>query len=405
MVVEDLKMLSKTRIKEMEESTGHSVFGPSSLPRIVLCPGSVSECLKVPPSETSEFAAHGSMLHDKVEKILKELSTVPQLYEDENLSVPDISYVLDCLEWVDKLMLAHREQNVKHIVYGIEKQVTLASFGLPEVFGTADYLLSSEYRVDVTDWKFGQGVPRYAKGCMQSLAYAAGAITYDPDIPGDFPVHIHIVQPPLNIFDPWKLTYADVVRIVDEVLHPAIAEAKSENPRFNPGLSQCRFCDAHMVCEARHNSTKKNAAKVFNAMSDLTIVSDEAIAKLLTKATEIQQYIKDAQKYAATRIRKGYGFPGFKMVASRGSRKWIDEEVAEKWLKKKGFADEQLKPGKFLTAPAAEKLKQTFKKDPEFKKLYVKVDGAPKLAEESDKGRAISYNQADEFAEFAAKDS
>lgn len=383
-------MLDQEVIRKIEESTGHSVFGPSSLPRIVLCPGSVNECLKVPIKPSSKWAQHGTMLHEIVEKRLK---GQPNGYDD--LDIVDASYVMDCLNYAESIEKLHTSKTY----IGIETQTSLASFGIPEVTGTADLTISSQERVDVIDWKFGSGVPRYATGCMQALAYGAGVCGFDSEHP-DIPIYLHIVQPPLNIFDTWELTYKEMCKEVEKI-RAAVQLAKAENPVRVAGLKQCRFCDANMVCSERHNATKRDAAKVFNAMSAPTIVSDNAIAMLLEKATAIQQYIKDAQKYATERIKQGHGFPGFKLVAGRSKRVWKDEEKAKDWMEDSGFDVEQLYPAKFITAPAAEKLHKSLKKNPAFQDLWEKKEGKPILVPEDDKRPALPTNTSvfDEYAE------
>jgi len=377
-------MLDDSAIKKLEESSGHSVFGPSSLPRIVKCPGSVNECLKVPPKPSSIYAEHGTMLHDIVEK---ELNHIPCDYD--KLSIVDASYVMDCLNWVETL----KEKHTGEIYMGVEQKVTLSSFGLPEIYGTADSVIASADRIDITDWKFGSGVPRYAKGCQQSLAYAAGAVGFDDELE-NIKVFIHIVQPPLRIFDTIELTYREMVSAV-ETIRTAVVLAKKENPPRLAGLSQCRFCAANMTCSERHNATKRDAAAVFNAMSAPTIISDEAISMLLTKATAIQQYIKDAQKYASDRIRGGYGFPGFKLVPGRSQRKWKDAKAAEKFLMEQGFADEQLHKKKFVSPAQAEKLNKETKEA--IVDLWEKPDGKPMIVSEDDKRPALQFNDGSVF--------
>jgi len=374
-------MLTQDAVDAREKLTGHAVFGPSSLPRIIDCPGSVEACMKVVPKGSSKWAEKGTMLHGVVEK---ELRKEPSLYS--TLPIVEASWVMDCLNTVAAL----KEKHTGEMFIGIEAEVDLAAWGIPEVRGTADVILSSRERIDIIDWKFGSGVPVFAQDNMQALAYAAGAVGPGTDID----VHIHIVQPPLNSFTNWTVSPDIMLERVD-IIEQAVRAAWEENPPLRAGLSQCRFCDCNMVCTERYNATKKDAVAVFQAMEAPTAIPDESIALLLQKATAIGQYIKDAQAYAATRITSGAGFPGFKLVAGRASRKWINEAAAKEWLQLKGFADEQLSVSKFLTAPQAEKLDPAFKKDEDFKALWKKTDGKPMLVPDTDKRAALRYGSTE----------
>lgn len=57
-------MLSKEKIKQYEEITGHSIYGPSGMARIIRCPASVSEALRAPLQRSSSYAEHGTKLHN-----------------------------------------------------------------------------------------------------------------------------------------------------------------------------------------------------------------------------------------------------------------------------------------------------------------------------------------------------
>lgn len=391
-------MLDQAVIKAVEEASGHSVFGPSSMPRIVLCPASVGECLKVPPKPQSIYAAHGSMLHDRVEQIEKLAMTVEQLHDDPELTIPDVSYVQDCVDWAEKMRRKH--EGAEFVAVGIEVNVSLAPFGLPMVNGTSDHIVQSEFGIDVTDWKFGQGVPRYAKECFQAISYGGGSVGYSEDIDPNYPVRLHIVQPPLNIFDTWEITYGRLCQYIFEDISKAVELAHSDNPPFNPGLSQCRFCDASMTCEARHDSIQVAAQKVFLADAPISSVPPEKLSALMAKATAIEQYFKDARKYIASQIQAGYGanFPDFKMVAGRGSRAWVDPKAAEDYLYKLGFDDEHIYEKKFVSPAKAEKLDKELKKIPEFQKLWTKKEGKPNLVDKSHRGKALQYSPQEVFA-------
>lgn len=386
-------------IKRIERETGHSVYGPSSLPRVVRCPGSVSLGLTIDRSKEkpSVYANRGTMQHDAAE--IAYYNGRDALDALPDLSVVEKGNVHDCMDFLDNILKLHTAPDIS-----IEEQVSLEPWGLPAIYGTADVIVKSNGRLDVIDWKFGSGVQVFAENNEQALAYAAGAAGAGSGdtINGIF---VHIVQPPLNHYDTFELTYGELSNFVYDVLEPAYERTLSTDPDFVPGDKQCRFCPAGMICEARHAKNVDNAKRVFemvDEIEDFSTISKEDLAEVLACAEEYEGYIKSIRTYATQELMAGRTFPGKKLVAGRSLRKFSDEEAAFEYLREvHSIPNDMLYTKKPVSPAQAEKLDRAIKKDPGFREFIIKPEGKPMVVDEDDKRPAVTLasNAAAAFSE------
>lgn len=385
----------KKLMERREKSTGHAVMSPSQLHRILACPASVVESLKVPPQPSSSYAIRGTLLHEMTELLFK---YGPLALKDKVKSgiIEDFEeqYVLSCKDYFDEVIMAPLDGDPVEI--GSEIKVDLGEWGMPEVWGTADKTAKclSRNKVDVADWKFGSGVTVYAKDNPQALAYAAGVVGYPPpSLAPNLDITIHICQPPINHYDAWTISYQYLKEWVYDVLAPGIEAARSDNAEYNPGEEQCRFCPAAMKCKARVQAAMSKAEEVFAVFNNWK-KGQATISELVAayeKSKEITSYGTEIAKYLQVELMHGRPVPGMKLVAGRSNRNWADESVAENWLQLHSeIEDEKLYTKKFISPAQAEKLDRTLKKDPDFSALWVKEDGKAQLVGESDPRPALS---------------
>lgn len=400
----------KQQIAIREKETGHSVFGPSSLYRVMACPASVQEALNTDPSEPSIYALKGTLLHEITQKYieaamggsLNQANALRRNYEDE-ITDEDWDAVLECYSYF-KIQLATMGRDVS---WDLEISGGLEDWGLPEVFGTADVRMFSPSRnlIKVIDWKFGSGVQVFATNNEQGLAYAAIAVGYPSTSKVD--VEIHVAQPFLDHWDVWDLPYSDLCGWVFDVLDPAIEAAKKPRPEYGPGDKQCRFCPAAMTCRARHDYMHEAAGAIFKAASaiqDGNPVSLEELVEAHKMFQEYKTYGSQVSDYLHNQIHLGKRVPGMKLVNGRNSRVWEDSARAEASLKAL-FGDDAYEK-KLLTPAKAEKKDKSLKKDEVFQALIQVKPGNPQLVDENDPRDAIRFdkpnNQAatDAFSDY-----
>ena len=365
-------------IKLREKETGHSVYGPSSLPRIVECPASVGDSLLCSVGKTSSYALHGTMLHQCVEMVMAK--GVDWLYEpaQSHLAVGDIYAVIEAVDYSKEIRALYPKDAR---VYQ-EAPTSMLTWGLPEIEGTCDYAVFGNHTVDVIDYKFGSGVKVFAKDNWQGLGYGAGIVGYPSNIKE---INIHICQPFLNHFDVWTLSMDKMKELIFGELTEAVENSKGPAPRRVPGKKQCRFCPAGFTCKARHQQALEDAATIFTAHEKLQELSKDELADALDSADRYSDYIKALRIFAQQEIEHGRGFPRRKLVAGRSLRKWASPKEVVEYLKKMDVPEVRMYAPRKLVSPAqAEKLDIDFKKDEEFKSLWVKGSGKPQLVNESD---------------------
>lgn len=355
----------------------HSDFAPSSIYRVIACPASWQLCKTVPPKPPNEFAVHGTLLHKVVEHVKD--NNMEMYYR---LKSEDQGYVQDCIDHV-KLLKGGKDPAQQVYSEWWERRVKLDSWGVSDVWGTADHVL--EYLADgichITDWKFGQGVQVFAENNEQAMCYAAGAVGFPCD---NFEkIFIHIVQPPLDHFDVWEITPKYLKDWVFDVLTPAIKAATETHPKFTPGEKQCRFCPAGVECPARVKLTIANAKELFAHVNILEQVSDDKFTYLLSISKQVEGTIKAIKTYGIDRGLRGKPIEGTKVVAGRSIRKWLDDRKAASWLADNTGIEYLIT--KVISPAQAEKKARDLKKDKEFHALITKGQGKPVLVPDSDK--------------------
>lgn len=385
----------------------HSDYSPSRLSRIIACPGSV-ELIKnlmithlITEGKQSLYADHGTMLHKVIEKYYvspgnHNIKALDELELDDKVLIEDAADYLD---------LVLKSKECSNVFTKSESIVKLGSWGIPDVWGTLDYMIHDVIRrhVDIIDWKFGAGVTVYAKENPQLLAYAAGAIKWPTTIQT---ITVHIVQPAIDHYNTWELSVSELFDWVHGTLAVAINRCRSLGVNeFNPGVSQCRWCEAKNFCGARTAQVQEIAVKLFNAKEKLaTCPSMEELVNLVEQAPLVESAIKSIRLYLQTELEKGNNVPGMKLVRGRANRKWINENDAITWLAK-NTSIEELFISKFRSPSQFEKESKSLKKNDAFKKLFNVPEGKISLVTESDRRPAIqaTSNVIDVFTDIFEK--
>ena len=381
-----MNQISDEQIKAVEEASGHSVFGGSSLPRIVACPASVGESLKAGLKPDSIYAQKGTVLHGWMEKSRR--ATDPSKYLlSQKIDIEDTVLLMDATDYVDQVINLHPDGS-----YDLELEATgsLGSYGLPEVYGTKDVRIESEHRVDVIDYKFGYGVSVYAENNYQLGAYLGMAVPYIEVPSNTKELFVHICQPPKNIYDVWQVDYETLYDMILRDITNAISNARSANPRFGPSKKACQFCAANMNCVPRHKYLREQQALVQSMSKNPSMIPNEQWALFLKGWPALKAAASHVEKYAMSEIMSGRDFPGFKLVSGRANRKFKDKEAGEGFIASK-LGSKAYKAAPMVTLAQAEKIDPSLKKSNEWKDLIYKPSGAPKLVKEDAKGTAMSF--------------
>jgi hypothetical protein len=161
-----------------------------------------------------------------------------------------------------------------------------------------------------------------------------------------------IVQPPE--IRRW-VTTPERIKAFENELKMAVQIAQKPNAPLQHG-EHCRWCAAKPVCP------KMTGAVDRALMLKIEELDAEQIGGYLKNADILEQWITDLRALAHQVLETGKPVPGWKLVAKRATRQWVDEELAAKELMNDLSADE-LYTKKLLSPAQAEKLLKKQKKE------------------------------------------
>lgn len=300
--------------------SAHARLSASAAHRWIPCPGSVSLSAAVPVPPSSAHAEEGTQAHEYAARILMS-ETVELPTDDLRQHVP--VYVNFC-----------RAESTPDSTVLVEMSLTEGLQHIdPHLGGTADFVRYCPDRKDllVADFKYGRGVIVEAENNPQLMLYALGAL-YGFARHNVKTVTLAVIQPRAEGEEPIKTWTAPVDVLIEFAADVKEAAARSREaiPTYNPGEKQCRWCPAKVICPALEQQTHALVASDFTALSPAP--APERLRQLLDMVPTVEARIKAIRDHAYAEIAHGRPVPGYKLVAKRATRKWVDEEAAGKKL-------------------------------------------------------------------------
>lgn len=202
-------------------------------------------------------------------------------------------------------------------VMAVEQRLDFSHL-VPGGFGTADCIIIAGNRIEVIDFKYGQGVLVEAEENPQLMLYGLGALHAFGNLYELTEVRLTIVQPRRQSISTWSLSTHDLERWGREVVVPAATLAAQGEGEFQPG-SWCQFCRIAPTCRARAELNLEVAKREFASPAELT---PEEIAGVLARIPQLKAWVADVEAHAlALAVNQGHEFPGFKLVEGRSIRK------------------------------------------------------------------------------------
>jgi hypothetical protein len=354
-----------------------NIVGGSTAKRVINCPASVKLVQQMPPKPSSEHADRGTLLHNVIAELL-EFDKKPEQCIGAQYKTQILTQELIDEKIIPALEALNEIDPDKTMEYMVETRVGFGDY-LPNVFGSTDLLGRRGRRAIVLDWKFGDGVLVDVEDNAQLLFYAAAAMRTPACqwvFEGVEEIECVIVQPPA--IRRW-VTTPERVKQFEVELAKAVRESSSPEASMQTG-DHCRWCAAKPICP-QMNGEVDRALKM-----QLANLPAEQIAMQLQQADMLEDYIKDLRALAFQMLENNRGVPGYKLVAKRGTRQWVNETTAKDFLLKSLV--EPYKELEVISPAQAEKLLKKIKVElpPE---LVVSVSSGSTLAPESDPRPAV----------------
>lgn len=371
----------------------HALLSPSSAFRWTSCTKS-ARLEDEFENSSSEAAKEGTLAHEICElKLRKEFLNLPK--KDYNSAIKNIQKN----ELYNKEMLTHTDfyvdtikkilfEHHKNVLIDVERELDLNNWA-NESFGTADCIIVSTKSLDIVDFKYGANPNNAidARENKQLILYALGAYEKYNFIYGIQEINLHIVQPRvLNDVSSWSLTIEELLKYGEEIKEKAEL-AYNGLGEFVPNKKNCQFCKARHKCRARAEENTKN---LFMTGYNPELLNNDEIGKYISDSEDLSAWIDDLKAYALSECMDGRSVKGYKAVAGRSTRVFIDEISAIEELIKNGIPKEMLYETKALSLTGMEKV--VGKKDFEMiAGSYIeKKPGKPTLVKENDIRPAIN---------------
>lgn len=363
------------------KNRAHAVLSASSAHRWMNCTPSALATADIPDT-VSPYAQEGTKAHEMAEQFLNAYlkGEEPPVVKDTDEEVfyelkPYLDRVIDTYE-------ALKNQDSSTVMF-IESRVSFEKW-VPEGFGTADVIIISGDTVRIRDLKFGKGVPVDAVDNPQARCYALGVLEKFGDI-YDFGIVINeIDQPRLNHFSTEEISVADLLHWADTELKPKAELAIKGEGEYHAG-DWCRFCKLNGKCRAKANFSLEIEPISENELST------EEIAKVLSRARDLQSWVKSLEDHVTQALMDGQELPGWKLVEGRSNRQYVDELAVADRLIENGYEDALIYKRQLYGISDMQTLLGGRKKfDEILGDLVIKPEGKPTLVPESDRRPAIN---------------
>lgn len=355
-----------------------SVVGGSTAKRVIACPGSVDLCDQMPPRPSSKYADEGTLLHNVIADILDK-GLPPEHFLGTTYEAQVLTQELIDEKLKPALAALDEIDPDKQMDYAVETRVGFGDF-LPNVFGSTDFLGRLGDKAVVLDWKFGDGVAVEVEENPQLMFYAAAAMrtkevqwVFD----GAEEIEMVIVQPPM--IKRWTTT-PERIKVFEQTLALAVRQAQSGNAKLVPG-DHCRWCAAKPICPQMTGAVDRALHTKLDALPV------EQIGVYLQNADVLEQWITDLRALAFQILEAGKPVPGYKLVAKRATRQWVNEDTAKAALLESLKESDVMETSLISPAKAEKVLKKHGLTLPEGQ--VVAISSGSTLASESDPRPAL----------------
>lgn len=363
----------------------HALLSASKAERWLNCPPSMRLELTVEKERTSSpYAEEGTRAHALCEMKLKQhfgWDAEPCEPDDDAMDEYTTQYVDFVVEEYNENLKTTPDAKLF-----VELELKLDEY-VPEGFGTSDAVIVSDSKLEVIDFKYGQGITVKAKDNPQLMLYALGSYLDLSTLYCFDTVKMTIFQPRIDNIDSYEIPLQTLIDWAENVVKPTARMAFDGEGEYRVG-DHCKYCDAAAICRAR-------AEEAFNIIdaeqATPPLLDDSEIPAILDKLDATEAWIKAIRQYALDRaVKDGVEWKGYKIVAGQSRRKITDPIAASKRFEAMGYALEDYTTTSLKGITELEKLcgKKVFNE--KVADLVVKPEGAPKLVAITDKRPAIS---------------
>jgi hypothetical protein len=312
----------------------HAKYSPSAADRWLSCPGSIALGLKAPPQPPSKYSEEGTKAHTCLEMFLKNGLDKWEKTKKFLLKTHDKDMV-EHAHFAAETIWAHKPDHAELLC---ETKVKL-DFISKDLSGTVDCAIVELCGVlTVIDFKYGAGYEVEVEENPQLICYALGAAhLYDYDFER---VDLMIIQPRIE-GDAVKRHSMSIDHLKDwgKKFEAAIKACEKDDAPLMSG-SHCKWCPAKTICPEISDKSLKQAQIDFAPIANGENMNEPSfplpstltapmLSKVLDAVPKIETWIEAVKDHAFNELKNGVKITGFKLVAKRGTRKWVNPEITE----------------------------------------------------------------------------
>ena len=330
-------------------------------------PGYVAANLSRIPPEDKPYADEGAQAHEVAERVLRHTVAkgLPPSAAGHKIPKEMARHVEGYARFIQSLFptdgttfwfLVEKPVNV-YYAQGRTGKIDAALVGLDGRTIT---------RLHIVDLKYGRGDSVQAEHNHQLSIYFVSLLRqlqedYQLAVAPDVEALITVWQPRIQGEAPertWRTTVGELEKFAQQIA--TVARTIEQDPLrqpFVPGDSQCKYCLARSLCEARTRwllgeaelePVAFGATKVEATLPPVRSLSQDHMARVLAVAPLLRKWLDDLENHCeALAVQEGQRIPGHKLVASSPKRRWRDPDEALEWLALRLLG----KPVDLLTTP------------------------------------------------------
>lgn len=325
-------------------SRAHALLSASSSSRWLKCPPSALAATMY-KSADSDFTREGTRAHEVAEIVARarlegrDISSFPWA---EDVTAEMVRCAEGYAEYVQELIADD------DAVVLLEQRLDFSPW-VPDGFGTGDCIIIQGNRLDVVDYKYGQGVAVSAEDNSQMGLYGLGALNDFGLIYDIQEVALHIYQPRMNNVSDTLLQTPTLLAWGEEV-KPTAQDAYAGRGEYAAG-PHCRFCPHAGSCPTLAASCVK-VVKSHGGTSAVPSLAPWMVADILQAESMIAGWLKAVKDRAMSAMLNGEEIPGFKVVEGRSSRDWSNVDEVGLILREEGYSPEDIMTSPELLSPA-----------------------------------------------------
>lgn len=336
----------------MSNLPAHSPVGPSSIKRVLSCPGSVGLIAAIEHEEDhdedSEHATTGTAVHHLIEQAFRQNADAWQYVGQ--VVAKDGTFGFECDGPIEGIKITPPLSNAAQVFltavrnahpdrnqgdFFVERKFHCPTIH-PQFFGTSDAVYvggpDGAYILHIWDYKNGAGVVVEVEGNEQLMGYACGVIE-ELGLWGKLDkVVLHVVQP--NGFHrdgmvrTWETDEESLVTWLEDVLIPGIELAT--NPAMDEVAAyktasgeHCRFCPMRSRNCPQIAKDMEELRQMIDVSQSRKLTLDEA-ARLLSLFEVAKIAAKQANATVYNHLNSGGRHADWKLVNGMAHRVWKD---------------------------------------------------------------------------------